>query len=259
MARDVLLLSGGVDSLVMLSSLDRSSLSLCLSFDYGQRHKRELQSARDIAKHYKIDHVIVQLPLLHGSALTDGATVPVDVSPVDQSQSVVVVPNRNMIMVSVAANYAGEGGSVFIATNKNDHTVFPDCRPAFLDALTESLRLALNVRLAIPFCELSKDVIVRMGRCRNVPFHLAWSCYLGGEVQCGRCAACVGVNEAMADRTSVTGFLSVWTRPVFATIDYTHYMNRKGWALSDRDAAQILSSNPSSVLPRTDKTWEVVK
>lgn len=195
MPHNVLLLSGGIDSLVLLSHL-RSAMDLCLTFDYGQRHRREIEAAKAIAGHYGIAHEIVTLPPLRGSALTRDGDVPVGVDATDPAQSATVVPNRNMIMLAIAANYAGSGGMVYLGTNKNDHTIYPDCRPAFLQPVGEALFLGCNVRFDAPFSWLDKSEIVSIGKRNSAPLYLAWSCYLGGEVQCGQCAACLGVRQA---------------------------------------------------------------
>lgn len=194
----VLLLSGGVDSLCLLSVLaEDEAPDLCVTFDYGQRHKREIEAAVKIAKHYSVRHAVLQLPQLTGSALTHDQDVPTCIAATAPEQSCVVVPNRNMIMVSVAANYAGPGGIVYLATNSNDHSVFPDCRPRFLDALRMALMFGADVQLHTPFQHMDKKEIIRKGEYRAAPFQYAWSCYLGGDVQCGQCAACLGVKEAM--------------------------------------------------------------
>ena len=114
-----------------------------------------------------------------------------------------VVPNRNMIMLSVAAGYAEahEIPEVFYAAHKNDSTIYPDCRPEFVQALRPAIRLATAwhpVELQAPFVDMSKAEIVRMGLALQVPYELTWSCYRGEERPCRTCPTCIEREEAFA-------------------------------------------------------------
>jgi 7-cyano-7-deazaguanine synthase len=188
--RTVVLLSGGLDSAVVLW-LRRECDPLCLSFDYGQKHVREIESAKELAFRAGCEHEIVRIPKLRGSALTGDKAMP------DKSgdASDTVVPNRNMIMIAVAANYAGNGGTVCIGSHTSDHIVYPDCRPEFLDSLSKSLALSCGVTLDAPFANQSRDAVAEIAKFLGVPVGLTWSCYAGGEVPCSTCPSCVGRNK----------------------------------------------------------------
>ncbi len=203
----VLLLSGGMDSAVLLSMACRDAKRvLAVSFDYGQRHAKELQSAEQIALHCNIDHCVVSVDSLAqfipGSSLTDhGVSVPHG-HYADESMRITVVPFRNMIMLSIAASISAARGfdCVGLAAHAGDHAIYPDCRPAFFASMEATLSVAhySALRLWAPFLSKSKADIVRIGAALGVPFHLTWSCYEGREMHCGECGTCVERKEAFA-------------------------------------------------------------
>ncbi|MEV3925903.1 7-cyano-7-deazaguanine synthase QueC [Actinomadura coerulea] len=210
-AHAVLIASGGMDSAVAAYVLrDRGTAVTMLSFDYGQRHRVELAYAAKIAELLDVPHEIVDLAgvggLLGGSALTDH-TVPVpDGHYSDETMRSTVVPNRNMIMLSVAAGVAVSRNADCVAygAHAGDHAVYPDCRPEFYRQVDLAIRagndgfLAAGFRLEAPFLEVTKADIVRRGQALGVPFSLTWSCYKGGIVHCGTCGTCVERREAFA-------------------------------------------------------------
>lgn len=205
----VLILSGGLDSTVLAYRLHAGGSRLTmLSFDYGQRHHRELDHARRTAANLPGAHRIIDLravsALLAGSALTDGAVAVPDGHYTDVSMRATVVPNRNAIMldVAVAAAVAGKADAVVFGAHAGDHPIYPDCRPAFLDAYRRMAVLA-NEGFAVPgftvsapFIGLSKADIVSIGAALGVPFTDTWSCYKGGPTHCGVCGTCVERREA---------------------------------------------------------------
>jgi len=206
--KTVAILSGGLDSTVMVWKLiaDRHKVK-ALGFNYGQRHVRELLHAREVAARLGIEFRDVDLtsitPLLAGSALTSPEVpVPDDEYKVETIK-VLVVPNRNMIMLAVATGWATslKYDSVSYAAHAGDHEVYPDCRPEFTDALGEAIRLSAmrEVNLLRPFVEMSKAEIVRLGHELGVPFELTWSCYKGDQVHCGTCPTCVERKRAFRD------------------------------------------------------------
>ena len=111
-----------------------------------------------------------------------------------------VVPNRNMILLSLAAGYAIsiQYDTVAYAAHSGDHTIYPDCRPAFADAMEQVLKLAdwESISLFRPFVNWSKADLVKRGNEIGVPFEHTWSCYAGGEKHCGKCGTCVERKEA---------------------------------------------------------------
>lgn len=200
----LVILSGGMDSSVLLYQLHREGHDVsALSFDYGQRHRKELDCARDLCARLGVPWALADLSSLRAllsSALTSGGAEVPDGHYAEASMKATVVPNRNMIMLSVAAGVAiSQGrGAVAYAAHAGDHAIYPDCRPAFADALSEVLEVCdyEPVELMRPFVELTKADLVRLGHELGVPFEATWSCYKGGDLHCGACGTCVERREA---------------------------------------------------------------
>lgn len=205
----VVTVSGGLDSVTLAHALaDDGADLVALSFDYGQRHAKEIDFAARCADRLGADHHIVDLHsvgvLLTGSALTDPAVEVPEGHYTDASMAATVVPNRNAIMLSVAVGVAVARGADAVATavHAGDHAVYPDCRPAFIEAAEHEARVANEgfikdgFRVLAPFLHVTKEEIVRRGAALGVPFAQTWSCYLGGERHCGRCGTCVERREA---------------------------------------------------------------
>ena len=198
--------SGGLDSVTLAEKVAaEGDLAGLVTFDYGQRHRKEVAFARRAAERLGAPHDLVDLsalgPHLSGSALTDAVDVPEGHYAAD-NMAVTVVPNRNPIMFTVAFGIASARGWDRVATaiHGGDHFVYPDCRPAFVEAFAAMEREALEglgeVGLCTPFVHSSKADIVAEGAALGVPFDQTWSCYQGGEVHCGRCGTCVERREA---------------------------------------------------------------
>lgn len=203
--KTVVLFSGGIDSTTMLFHLRREGHDvLAFSVDYGQRHRTELARASRIASELSIPLEAADLRaitrLLAGSSQTDPAVeVPLG-HYTDETMKATVVPNRNMIMLAVAAGWAitQKAGAVAYGAHSGDHAIYPDCRPEFADALAQAIGLCdwHRVELIRPFVNKSKTEIVRLGHELGVPFALTWSCYQGGAVHCGACGTCIERREA---------------------------------------------------------------
>lgn len=202
----VLIYSGGLDSTVLLYHLRAAGHGVrSLSIDYGQRHRRELAAAADICRGLRVEHRIVDLsgirPLLAGSALTDDVDVP-DGHYTEARMKLTVVPNRNMIMLSVAIGWAisVQANAVAYAAHAGDHTIYPDCRPEFIGAMRRAASLCdwHPADMLTPFVDWTKSDIVRRGRDLDVPFERTWSCYRGLQHHCGTCGTCVERREAFA-------------------------------------------------------------
>lgn len=207
----VLVFSGGLDSTVLAYWYRRSGAHLrLLSVDYGQRHRTELRYAAATAEALGAEHRIADLsgvrPLLGGSSLTDrGVGVP-DGHYTDASMRTTVVPNRNALMLDVAVAHAVavEANVVAFGAHTGDHAIYPDCRPAFLEAYGAMVAVANEgflsdrFRVRAPFLALSKADIVAVGAGIGVPFADTWSCYRGGARHCGSCGTCVERREAFA-------------------------------------------------------------
>ncbi len=202
MAADLVVLSGGLDSTVCmaLAAAGSDRAPLALTFDYGQRHRVELDRAAGVAGHYRAEHLVVQLDTSAwgGSALTDG-TIDVPTGGVDDGIPSTYVPARNSIFLAVALGVAEarDLDAVWIGVNAIDYSGYPDCRPEFIEAFrgvaaTGQRRGVEGDPIAIrtPLIDRTKEEIVRLGTELEAPLHLTWSCYLGGDRPCGVCDAC---------------------------------------------------------------------
>jgi 7-cyano-7-deazaguanine synthase len=205
--KTVAIFSGGLDSTVLLAQLQRAGDELlALSIDYGQRHRKELQFAEATAKRLGIEWRLADLraitPLLAGSSLTSAEVAVPHGHYAEDSMKATVVPNRNMIMLSIAAGWAlsRKCDRVAYGAHAGDHTIYPDCRPEFVAAMGHSFSLCDWQLLALycPFLRKSKADIVRTGAELGVDFTATWSCYEGGEIHCGQCGTCVERREAFA-------------------------------------------------------------
>lgn len=198
----VVVFSGGMDSTTLLYRvLDEGYTVHAVSFDYGQRHTRELDAARTITALLDVKHSVIDLSALHpflASALTD-ATRPVPHGHyAEENMRQTVVPNRNAIMLAIAWGMATAEGAEIVATgvHAGDHFIYPDCRPEFIAALQYAFRLGTTghadptLRLYTPYLNQTKIEIAQDGTRLGVPYDLTWTCYEGGEVHCGVCGSC---------------------------------------------------------------------
>lgn len=198
----VLILSGGMDSTTLAYHLHARNHALhALSFNYGQKHAKELEQAAITCKKLNIPHRIIPFTedlkyLVCNSALTDDKTLVPEGHYADENMKATVVPNRNMIMLALAAGYAISNGIKVLAyaAHAGDHTIYPDCRPEFADAMRTALELCHfdgGVELRAPFMHITKNDICVIGRNLGVPYEDTWTCYKGQEKPCGVCGACV--------------------------------------------------------------------
>jgi 7-cyano-7-deazaguanine synthase len=216
----VSLMSGGMDSTTLAYFLQPKYDLHLLSFNYGQRHKKELEYARAIADRMGVQHDVIRLavegdsegdviwPLstvLKGSSLTDEAVPVPDGHYAEESMKATVVPNRNAIMLSIAYGVAVAEGAELVAfgAHAGDHAIYPDCRPEFVEALCKALQIGnawddtTPVPTVIgPFLDKTKAQIATIGQGLGVPWGWTWTCYKGGEIHCGRCGTCVERREA---------------------------------------------------------------
>jgi 7-cyano-7-deazaguanine synthase len=206
--KSVVLLSGGLDSATTLALAQKSGFDLfCLTFDYGQRHRVELDRARDIARHFDaMDHQVVKIDLRQfgGSALTDSIDVPTDRNQEEMSAEIPVtyVPARNTIFLSFCLAYAEvkEANDIFIGVNAVDYSGYPDCRPEFISAFETLANLATkagvegkeSLKIHTPLIELSKAEIIQNGLDLGVDYAMTHSCYDPPErgISCGTCDSC---------------------------------------------------------------------
>jgi 7-cyano-7-deazaguanine synthase len=212
----VVLLSGGIDSATVLGIAAAEGYDIfALTFNYGQRHSRELISAKDLARHYQVkSHEIIKLDLqkISASALTNHETlIPENRSIEDIFNEIpsTYVPARNLIMLSCAVAWAESIGAdaVFLGVNAIDYSGYPDCRPEFISAFSAAAELGTKtgvegkaIKIKHPLISLSKAEIIKKGIELGVPYKLTWSCYKGGGRACGICDSCLlrlkGFTEA---------------------------------------------------------------
>ena len=195
----ILILSGGMDSATLLYHLlDLKIHPICVSFNYGQRHKKELVCAEKLAEVNKLHWELIDLSqlrhLLKGSSQTDDS-VPVPVGQYDaENMKLTVVPNRNMIMLSIAMGIAiaNDITQVFYGAHAGDHTIYPDCRPEFIEKLNEVAYICYwkQVQVVAPFSLMTKGEICTQGIEMKVPYELTWTCYTESEKPCGICGSC---------------------------------------------------------------------
>lgn len=198
--------SGGMDSVALAHRIAAThELHALLSFDYGQRHAKELDFAARCAARLGVPHKVIDIATvgaaLTGSALTDDIDVP-DGHYAEETMKLTVVPNRNAIMLTIAFGMAAaqKVDAVAAAVHGGDHFVYPDCRPDFIDAFQAMEDRALDgfaeVQLLTPYVNGSKADIATDGAKYDTPFAETWSCYKGGDLHCGRCGTCVERREA---------------------------------------------------------------
>jgi 7-cyano-7-deazaguanine synthase len=202
----VILLSGGLDSSTVLYQANADGCECyTISFDYEQRHKKELTSASVVAKAAGVkEHQVVSFNLRQwgGSALTDDKIdLPQQRSLDEMADNIPVtyVPARNTIFLSFALGYAEAIAAerVYIGVNALDYSGYPDCRPDYIQAMQDVFRLGTKqgregqvIQIVSPLINLKKTEIIQLGNQLGVPWHLTWSCYAGGESACGVCDSC---------------------------------------------------------------------
>ncbi len=206
----VVLLSGGLDSATVAAIAQSQGYRvIALSFDYGQRHHKELQAAQAIVQALNLDqHFTISLDLAQwgGSALTDTQQALPQEGVVPNEIPVTYVPGRNTIFISLGLALAEAQGAeaVFLGINAVDYSGYPDCRPEYLDAFQKLAALSSKVgvegrpiTLRAPLVTMGKKEIVQQALALNVPINQTWSCYQGGAEQCGRCDSCRIRDEAL--------------------------------------------------------------
>lgn len=202
----VVIYSGGMDSFTLLHLARAKGYRVhALSFDYGQKHVRELECARRVCAGLQIPHKVIDIramsEVMSGSSLTSDIPVPEGHYEEDSMKST-VVPNRNMILLSLATGYAVtvKAGAVWYGAHGGDHAIYPDCRPEFVSKMDAVCRVANYEPVAIeaPFMAMDKGQILAQGLELGLDYSDTWTCYNGRERACGRCGSCVERLEAFA-------------------------------------------------------------
>ena len=198
----VALVSGGMDSAVLVSHLlELGNEVRAVGVDYGQRHRRELEAAKVVCSQAGVSLEIIPLGRVFGESALTGETPVPDGHYTDESMRVTVVPNRNMVLLSIAVSRCISWGfdGVAYGAHAGDHTVYHDCRIGFYDALKVAITQcdASAPVLLSPFVSWTKGEIALRGIRLGVSLAETWSCYKGGETQCGVCGTCVERIEAL--------------------------------------------------------------
>lgn len=200
----VVIYSGGMDSYTVLNKAIRQGFEVyALSFDYGQRHVKELKVAASVCAELGISHKVVDISainqLIGGSSLTDDIDVP-EGHYEEESMKSTVVPNRNMILLSLAVGYAVslKANKVFYGAHSGDHAIYPDCRPEFVKKMDDVCRIANyeEVEIVSPYLNNTKIEILTDGLSMGLDYSKTWTCYNGREKACGKCGACQERLEA---------------------------------------------------------------
>ncbi len=205
MKDSVIIVSGGMDSITLLYDKNEE-IALAVTFDYGSNHNaKEITWAKVHCERLKIKHIVIKLDFMHKyftSSLLEGADAIPEGHYADENMKSTVVPFRNGIMLSIAAGIAESNGlkKVLIANHGGDHTIYPDCRPAFIKAMNEATENGtyVNVSICAPYTNITKADIARIGKRLGIDYSETWSCYKGGEKHCGKCGTCIERKEALA-------------------------------------------------------------
>jgi 7-cyano-7-deazaguanine synthase len=205
----VLILSGGADSTTLLYRMlaDKKEV-FTLSFNYGQKHSKELDSARRTAEKLGVSHKVVDLSSLQhaglfgANSLTDESVAVPEGRYETANMKSTTVPNRNMLMLSVALSYAISlrASQVMYGAHAGDHVIYPDCRPVFVDRMQAVAAVChyWPVELVVPYLHVPKEDIIKDGLSLGVDYSLTWTCYKGESKACGQCGSCKERLEAFA-------------------------------------------------------------
>lgn len=203
MKKAIVLLSGGLDSATTVFYAKKKKFEcLCLAFRYGQRHKREVESAEKIARKAGVPLYIIDIAIPRKtSALTNSSKIigaPKE-EKIGKAIPSTYVPARNIIFLSLALSWAEaeKCSEIFIGANAVDYSGYPDCRPEFMKAFEKAARLGTKsgvegkpVKISAPLILKTKSEIIKLARQLNVPLELTWSCYRGGKIPCNKCESC---------------------------------------------------------------------
>lgn len=206
MKDSVIIVSGGMDSITLLYEY-KDRIALGISFDYGSNHNaKEIPFAELHCKRLGIKHITISLGFMHEyfkSSLLEGADAIPEGNYDEDNMKSTVVPFRNGIMLAIAAGVAESNGLkyVMMANHSGDHTIYPDCRPEFVNAMTAATSAGtyIGVQILAPYTDITKADIARHGKKLGIDYAETWSCYKGGEIQCGKCGTCRERKEALRD------------------------------------------------------------
>lgn len=202
MSRGIILLSGGLDSLVSLG-LGGYNVELALTFDYGQKSAEyEIEASKKICDYYNIEHKVIKLDWLKNithTALVADVDLPDKID--ENSAKNVWVPNRNGLFLNIAGSFAdGEDYDyILIGANKEEAGTFPDNTQTFVDRINAEFEFSTNKhpKVVAPLINCDKNDIVKLALENDIPLNLVKSCYAGGEKHCGKCESCIRLKNAL--------------------------------------------------------------
>lgn len=195
-----------MDSVTMLYDY-RERIAMAVTFNYGSKHnEKEIAFAQRHCQHLNIPHIVIPLSFMQryfkSSLLIGGENIP-EGHYTDDNMKSTVVPFRNGIMLAVAAGLAESNGlsHVMLANHSGDHAIYPDCRAAFVDAMSQAIANGTydGITISAPYTNITKTDIARRGASLGIDYSLTWSCYKGGDKHCGKCGTCVERREALRD------------------------------------------------------------
>lgn len=206
MKDSIIIVSGGMDSITLLYDY-KDRIALGISFDYGSNHNgKEIPYAKLHCNRLGIPHITIPLDFMHKyfkSSLLEGAEAIPEGHYESENMKSTVVPFRNGIMLSIAAGMAESKNLsyVMIANHGGDHAIYPDCRPEFIDAMSNATSAGSynGVKILAPYTNITKADIARRGKQLGIDYSETWSCYKGGEKHCGKCGTCVERIEALRE------------------------------------------------------------
>lgn len=205
MEKAIVIWSGGLDSTTLVWELKDKFELYTISFNYGQKHKKELDTVKKLSEKYNINNIQVDLtsitPLISSSSLTSNKDVPHGMYD-SKNMLQTVVPARNLIMLSIASGYAinNKIDNIFYAPHSGDHDIYDDCRKEFIDGLNNTIyngyKSLSTPKIIAPFLKITKGEIVELGLKNKTPYNDTWSCYEGRDRPCLKCGTCVERTEA---------------------------------------------------------------
>lgn len=203
----VVIYSGGMDSFTVLHKAIQQGLTpYALTFDYGQRHIKEIEVAKSVCNELGTNHKVIDISsinqLIGGSSLTDNSIDVAQGHYQEENMLSTVVPNRNMILLSLAIGYAVsiKADQVYYGAHSGDHAIYPDCRPEFVEKMNDVATVANYEKTEIlsPYLNSDKIGILKDGLKMGLDYSKTWTCYNGREKACGLCGSCVERLEAFA-------------------------------------------------------------
>ena len=206
MKDSLIVVSGGMDSVTLLHEY-ADQIALAVTFDYGSNHaKKEIPFAQLHCQRLGIKHLVIPLSFMHDyfkSSLLEGDAAIPEGHYADENMKSTVVPFRNGIMLSIACGIAESNGlhKVMIANHGGDHSIYPDCRPEFISAMSSAMQNGTyeHIEIFAPYTNISKGDIARHGKALGIDYSESWSCYRGGDKHCGKCGTCVERHEALLE------------------------------------------------------------